>query len=157
MYNVLERGVPASLGGYSKIEFFLLRKFTVGDATLSLYEYENNVIRPFGEERVHFALNCMAIGCPKLPRAPFTAEPLEDQLEREARAFLNEERNLRIEPASRTVYLSEILDFYAEDFLMHARSLVTYVNRYRASPIPEEYEIRFIPYDWRVNAKPLKP
>ncbi len=151
MYNVLERGIPASLGGLEKINFFALRQLKVGGAPLSLYTYENDVIRPLGEERVHFALNCMVRGCPRLPRTPFRAADLERQLGAEAQRFLGEPRNLRLDPARRVVQLSEILKFYSEDFLAKAPSLIAYVNRYRDEKIPEDYEIVFIPYDWTVN------
>jgi hypothetical protein len=151
MYNVLERGIPASLAGLEKVDFFALRKLKVAAVPLSLYAYENDVIRPLGEERVHFALNCMVRGCPRLPRTPFRAEDLERQLAAETRHFLAEPRNVRLDPARRVVHLSEILRFYSEDFLAKAPSLPAYVNRHRGEKIPEDYEVAFIPYDWTVN------
>ncbi len=49
------------------------------------------------------------------------------------------------------VYLSEILDFYPEDFLTPATpSLIAYVNPYLSEPIPLDYEVRFIDYDWTI-------
>ena len=151
MYNVLESGEPKTLAGFSKVDFFIRRKLQVRGRSISLYDYENEVIRPFGEERVHFALNCMVRGCPRLPRAPFRAEDLERMLAAETRRFLNEPRNVRVDPAGRKVHLSEILKFYDQDFLARAPSLVAYVNRYRAEQIPEDYEVAFVPYDWTVN------
>ena len=44
---------------------------------MSLYTFENEVIRPLGEPRVHFALNCLVRGCPRLPPTPFVAERLD--------------------------------------------------------------------------------
>lgn len=153
MYNVIEDGIPASLAGPKKVEFFALRRLQVGGVPLSLYAYENDVIRPLGEERVHFALNCMVVACPRLPRTPFEAATLEAALERETRAFFAEPRNLAVDPAARTVRLSEILRFYTGDFLAKAPSLVAYVNRYRAPPIPLDWRVEFIPYDWTVNRR----
>jgi hypothetical protein len=151
MYNVLDRGVPDSLAGFEKLRFFVLRKFVLGGRQLSLYAYENDVIRPLGEERVHFALNCMAAGCPRLPRAPFRAETLQAELERETRRFVDEPRNVRVDTAERAVHLSEIFRFYAEEFLAKAPSLTAYVNRWRREPVPEDFRVAFIPYDWSVN------
>lgn len=150
MYNALERGTPASLAGFEKLRFFLLRRFRLGGDTLSLYAYENDVIRKLGEPRAHFALNCMAAGCPRLPRTPFMAGDLEATLEREARRFLNEPRNVQVDHPARRVRLSAILDWYAEDF----PPLLPYVNRYRVERIPEDYRVEFISYDWRLNAQP---
>lgn len=151
MYNVLSAGIPQDLTGLRKLTFFYLRKLRVGGQDSSLYDYENKLIRPLGEERVHFALNCMAVSCPRLPRTPFAAATLDADLDREARRFFNEPRNVGIDDAGRMVRLSEILSFYPEDFLAKAPSLIAYANRYRDTPIPEDYRVTFIPYDWTVN------
>ena len=151
MYNVIASGIPDSHAGFSKVTFFYSRKLLVGGEPISLYDYENRVIRPFGEPRVHFALNCSAVSCPVLPREPFTAAGLDAELERETRAFFARPENFRIEPETRNVYLSEILRFYAEDFVPgHAASLVEYANRYAPRPAPPGFEARFTPYDWTI-------
>ena len=49
---------------------------------------------------------------------------------------------------------SELLHRKALDFLAKAPSLIAYVNRYRSARIPEDFEVRFIPYDWRLNRQP---
>jgi hypothetical protein len=154
MYNVLESGIPTTLGGLKKVDFFFVRRVQVGGVARSLYSYENDVIRKLGDERVHFALNCMVVGCPRLPREPFRDDTLDAVLEREARFFFSEPRNLEPDDARRTVRMSEILKFYTADFLAKERSLIAYVNRYRTTPIPADYRIEFIPYDWTVNRQP---
>ncbi len=112
------------------------------------------MIRPLGEERVHFALNCMAVSCARLPREPFTAEGLDQQLEHEAERFFAEKRNLEVQPEKRWVRVSEILDFYTEDFTAKTGSLVAYINRYHDGRIPEDFEVRFFDHDWTVNRQP---
>ncbi len=151
MLGVIDVGMPQSLGGLRKLTFFYLREVKVGGDAMSLYAYENKVIRPLGEERVHFALNCMAAGCPRLPRLPFDAKTLDTDLEREAKKFFNEDRNVEADAARRVVRFSQILDFYPSDFLAKAPSLIAYANRYRTSQIPADYRVEFIPYDWTVN------
>ena len=151
MYQVLAAGIPKSLEGVSKIRFFLLTHVRIDGEPWSLYSYENDVIRALGEPRVHFALNCMAVSCPRLPRAPFDGARLETQLETAAKEFFNEARNVHLDHESRTVYLSAILDFYPQDFLAVAPSLIAYVNRYREDPIPAQYRLAYVPYSWTVN------
>jgi len=151
MHGVLQEGVPQSLGGWTKFRFFYLKEFAVGGKSMSLYSLENRVIRPLGEERVHFALNCMVVSCPRLPRTAFDATDLERRLDAAARAFIEEERNVKADPATREVWLSAIFDFYTDDFLARAPSPIDYVNRYRAEPIPADFRIRFFDYDWTVN------
>ncbi len=159
MYNVLELGIPETHAGWRKIRFFWLRDFVIGGTELSLYAYENEVIRKLGDPRVHFALNCSALSCPVLPRIPFSGLTLHKELERETRKFFSGERNLRIDHAEKKVYLSEILSFYSEDFTpVYAPSLIAYVNRYVADPIPEDYTVEFIDYDWTIaNARRARP
>ena len=150
MYNVIESGIPATHAGLAKLAFFVNRKLTVGGEPISLREFENRIIRPLGEPRVHFALNCSAVSCPALPRKPFTAAGLEAELEHETRAFFARAENFRADDGERAVYLSEILRFYADDFVPgHAPSLVAYANSYAPHRAPD-YAARFTPYDWTI-------
>jgi len=153
MYNILESELPESLSGFKKVKFFYFKKFVIGGEEMSLYTYENEVIRKLGEERVHFALNCMSRGCPRLPQVPFTGKKLNQELEEQAKFFFSEERNVQVDEKERAVRLSEILDFFPEDFLKKAKSLIAYANRYRAKEkkLPEDFKEEFIPYDWKVN------
>jgi len=154
MYNVIDSGIPESLSGLKKAKFFYFKKFKIGEEYMSLYTYENEFIRKMGDERVHFALNCMSRGCPRLPRKPFSSRRLNKELEREAWRFFNEDRNVKVNHEEKTVYLSEILDFFPEDFLKKAPSLIAYANQYRkkSKKLPEDYEVDFIDYDWTINA-----
>ena len=154
MHNVLEAGIPATLDGLAKVNFFYLRKVQVGGVPISLYDYENKVIRALGEPRIHVALNCMVVGCPRLPRELFVAEQLNTQLEREATYFFNEARNVQFDAARRQLRFSAILQFYTGDFLASAPSLAAFVNRYRSVKLPETYAVDFIDYDWTINAQP---
>ncbi len=149
MYQV----VATSRRPEQRVRFFLLTAVVVDGRRTSLYRLENAVIRPLGDPRVHFALNCMVRGCPRLPREPFDPCRLDAQLEREARYFLDEPRNVQVDPPLRVVRISSILGFYHEDFLAQAASLVAYANRYRKEPIPEDYALRFIPYDWTLHQR----
>ena len=152
-----------------KSGFFVLQRLTFGGKTTSLYYLENGLIRKhFREPLVHFALNCAARGCPRLPKRPFTARNLHEQLDQEARKFLAEERNLRIDHRKKKVFLSSILDWYEDDFLdwykeqfpNRKATLLSYVLLYLPAEKAEElrkygasYQVNFIPYDWRLNDK----
>ncbi len=93
----------------------------------------------------------MVVSCPRLPRTAFSADELDYQLDVAADAFMGEERNVSVDPVRREVGLSAIFDFYTKDFLDHAPTLIDYVNRYRKEPIPPEFKVRFLDYDWTVN------
>lgn len=150
MYDAVRSGIPESLAGL-KLRFFYRDRMVVGGERISLYALENRIIRPLGDPRIHFALNCMVRGCPRLPRVPFEAARLDAQLESAATLFLNEERNVVLDPAAKVVRFNEILRFYTKDFLAKAGSLIAYANRYRSEKIPADWKVRFIPYDWTLN------
>ncbi len=155
MYNVIEAGVPQALSTFgARYDFFYRRTLRVGGQDISLYDYENKVIRQLGEERIHFALNCMAVSCPRLPREPFSAANLEQQLARETQLFFGEARNFSVDDQARLVRLSAILQFYPEDFLARAPSLAHYAARQSGRAVPDDYAVSFTPYDWTINRQP---
>ncbi len=152
MASVLDLGIPERLDLLGRIQFFVLRRAVVGGQPISLRAYENEVIRPLGDERAHFALNCMVASCPRLlPQHPFTADGLDRELDAAAHLFFADPRNCAVDPTKPEIHLSEILSFYTEDFLAKAPSLPAYVNRWRADKVPEDFAVTFYPYDWTIN------
>jgi Protein of unknown function, DUF547 len=153
MLNVIVSGTPKELGLLARVWFFGGRRFTIGGKTMTLYTYENSVIRALGDERVHFALNCMSVGCPQLPNEPFSSERLDEQLNEAALHFFSEPRNFQFDPLRHTIQVSSILKFYQADFLKQSPTLVAYIKRYTPVRIPPDTQIEFIPYDWTVNTQ----
>ncbi len=150
MYNVIESGIPESLGPV-KFRFFYRDRLVMGGKRISLYRLENSIVRPLGDPRIHFALNCMVRGCPRLPRVPFEASRLDEQLDGAAELFFSEDRNVELDPTAKVVRFNEILRFYTKDFLARSESLLAYVNLYRRPKIPADWKVRFLEYDWTVN------
>ncbi len=152
MYNVIALGIPDSNASLlARYNFFIRRKFLIGGETMSLYDYENKVIRALGDARVHWALNCSAASCPTLPRRAFTAANIDNELDREAKKFFSQPRNLRVDHEKREVWVSEIFKLFPEDFVpKHGESFIDYVNLYVETPIPRDYTIRIIAYDWTI-------
>lgn len=153
MFNVIASGIPEELGMLTRVWFFGGRRLKIGGKTMTLYTYENDVIRAMGDERVHFALNCMSVSCPQLPNRPFSGDGLDVQLDHAARYFFSEPRNLQLDAASQTVRVSSILKFYERDFLKRSPTLIDYINRYAPRKIPSGSAVEFIPYDWTVNGQ----
>lgn len=152
MFNVIDLGIPSSNASLAqRYRFFIARKHVIGGQSLSLYAYENEVIRKLGEPRIHWALNCSSVSCPLLPREPFVGARLEQQLERESRLFFADPRNMRADESSRSVHLSEILSFFPEDFVpAHAPNLIAYANRYAPVLADTSWKVQFVPYDWTI-------
>jgi hypothetical protein len=157
MHGVIEAGIPADFDGFFKrLRFFKLRDIQIGGESTSLYDYENDVIRPLGEPRAHFVLNCMVKDCPRLPRTVFKAETLEQDLAQLSTEFFNKPRHLRVDHEKEAVFVSEILDFYTEDFVPSGRGqdLLPYINQFHQVEIPVHYQVEFIDYDWTINQQP---
>lgn len=139
--------------------FFYKRKFTVGGKQRTLANIENETIRKeFGEPRIHFAIVCASASCPRLSRTAYTARNLEAQLEAEAGRFLNEPRNIGIDTERRTVTLSKIFDWFAEDFGSTDGEVLAFVAKYnqgvRAAASEGGWRIRHFEYDWSPNDAP---
>ena len=155
MFNVLQSGIPTTHAGFNKLSFFVFRRLDIGGQPMSLPSFENDLTRPLArrrnDPRIHFALNCSALSCSVLPRMPFTAAGLDAELERETQAFFARPENFRIDTPSGTLWLSELLDFYTEDFVPNpAVSLLHNANCYALRPAPPNLVVRFTPYDWTI-------
>ncbi len=137
--------------------FFSGKKHRVAGRQLTLDQIEHDILRKqYPDPRLHFVLVCAAKGCPFIIPEAFVPDRLEAQLEKRARVIINDDRYVRVDPAAKTVHMSEIFNWYRGDFLRQAKSLIDYLNRYRRKPIPEDYRIRFIPYDWSLNEAPVR-
>ena len=130
------------------------RKFIqLGGKAYSLNDIEHQILRKeFSDARIHFAVNCASASCPPLLNRAFTAEKLETQLNAQARRFINGTAYNHL--GKRPLGLSEIFNWYGSDFTREAETLIAYLNRYAPEPIPAGTEIRFLPYDWRLNDAP---
>jgi hypothetical protein len=154
LYGIIQKNFPNDFDGLTdRAKFFLLTKYVVGGERISLQKLENEVIRPLGDPRIHFALNCMVKSCPRLPQGPFFATTLDEQLNTAAREFLNSPKHVQVDIEKKEIRLSSILKWYEEDFVNpdQAKSLISYINRYRQQTIPESYDVEFLDYDWTVN------
>jgi Protein of unknown function, DUF547 len=152
MFNVIHLGIPQTNAAASaKLKFFFLQKYEIGGERMSLYAFENDIIRKEGDARVHWALNCSAVGCPVLPRVPFTAGGIEGELQREAKLFFADAKNLRVDHIKKEIGLSEIFWLFPEDFVpKFAPSFAAYAQLFISEKLPAGYAERKIPYDWTI-------
>jgi hypothetical protein len=148
----------------SGLGFFVRRRFTVGGERTNLKRFEDVWVRErFHDPRIHAALNCASVGCPRLPRAPFSPDALDAELDAAMAEFVSSPENVVVDDADRVVILSKIFDWFRSDFLdfeaeqgVEEPALIDYVNRYRESerPIPSDYRVQFDTYDKRLNRQP---
>lgn len=123
----------------------------IGDNYYDLDNIEHNIIRKnFSEPRIHFALVCGALSCPKLRNEAYTGENLHEQLEDQARIFLNNPKKNRI--GDNKAELSKIFFWFKSDFTNEV-GLKDYVNKYLERPIPNDVNIEYSDYNWALNEK----
>ncbi|MEK7465884.1 MAG: DUF547 domain-containing protein [Planctomycetota bacterium] len=133
-------------------DFFSQFEYPFGGKSYTLKAWENKAREEFGDPRIHFAVNCASIGCPRLPDEAFEPGRLEEQLARETQKFVNEERNVKAEDGK--VKLSSIFKWYKGDFTKWLESkgkppdLLVYLKECGRDVTGE---IEFLPYDWGIN------
>lgn len=132
-------------------------RWNVGGHVWSLSQIEHEQIRPkFVEPRIHFALVCAAIGCPKLRNEAYQADQLEEQLEDQTEYVHASERWFRFDAEAGVVEMTQIYDWYAGDFVQVDGSVLNYAAHY-SSKLAEALKsgrdpsIRWLYYDWSLN------
>lgn len=121
----------------------------IGNRTLSLGGIENGILRKMDEPRIHFAINCASISCPKLMRDAYTAGKINEQLEAAVTGFINSDKN---ELSANSAQLSSIFKFYTKDFETDKTpTLIDYVNQYSKSKVNNGTAVAFKEYDWSLN------
>lgn len=146
---------PASLFG--RLKFFKTTKVTVGGKSLSLYDLERDDILTLGEPRVHFALVCASASCPPLRSEIYTAAELDQQLDDQARLFINDASKNSFDANKRKASISRIFKWYPDDFESGDDDLGDYLARYvedrnvAAMLRAGEFKFKFQKYDWSLN------
>jgi hypothetical protein len=116
-----------------------------------LNNIEHGIIRKyFDEPRIHFAVNCASVSCPKLLNQAYTADRLEQQLTTAAKGFLADPLRNNVSKSE----LSSIFSWFKGDFKKKSGSLIEFINQYAPQPIAEDAELTFLPYDWSLNEEP---
>jgi hypothetical protein len=131
--------------------FFTGKRIKVAGQDTSFNALEKETIRSkFSEPRVHFALNCASRSCPPLNREAFSAGKLEEQFEKLAKGYVNSEKGVNYSAATKTAEISKIFDWYKDDFKGEGGALA-FINKRRATPIPNDAKISYQDYNWSLN------
>lgn len=122
---------------------------------LSLNDIEHGIIRPiWPDPRIHYLLNCAAVGCPNLGRAAYSAAGIEAAMEEAARDHINDRRGVRFDNRGRMT-LSKILLWYEEDFGGSVDGVLAHLRRYAdpalATRLHGRERVDDYAYDWSLN------
>ena len=148
-------------GLVSGLNFFIRMKVMLDGQTTNLKKLEDEIIRDeFKDPRIHAAINCASISCPRLPQQAFDAKQLDQQLDEAMREFVATQSNVQVDDANSRIYVSKIFDWFKDDFIDYERKqgnpapdLISYINRYRAEDqqLPDDYKVKYFKYNKDIN------
>jgi hypothetical protein len=121
----------------------------IGGKKYDLNNIEHGILRKkFDDPRIHFALVCASISCPRLRNEAYTAAQLNAQLEDAGKDFLNDKSKNRI--SANKADLSKYFSWYKGDFTKNG-SLADYINKYSVTKINTNTKIGSLDYNWNLN------
>ncbi len=141
--------------------FFDDIEFEIFGEELTLNELEYDYVLKIEPALTHFGLVCAAVSCPKLLRETYKAEKVYEQLESNARDFLNNKYKNRLDREEKTLYLSEIFKWFEKYFTGKYGSVLNFVKKYinendKKFLAENEVDIEFIRYNWALNKQKEK-
>lgn len=121
---------------------------------LSLDDIEHRIMRPIWRDpRIHYMVNCAALGCPNLMPKPFTGENWDAMAETAATAFVNHPRGARVEDGR--LHVSSIYHWYKEDFGDDDYGVIRHLMQYAEDDLLRRLRsvtrIHRHDYDWDLN------
>ncbi len=129
----------------------------IADQAYSLEQIEHEVLRKMGEPRIHFAIVCASIGCPPLRNEAYTAAKLDEQLTDNAHKFFAQRGKFQFDAQKKTVSLSPILSWFAEDFgdtqAKQLQRIAAYLPGAEAQRLAGSgvSSVSYLDYDWNLN------
>jgi Protein of unknown function, DUF547 len=126
----------------------------IGDAVVSLNQIEHSIIRKqFDEPLIHMALVCAAVSCPPLRSEAYVGATLPDQLRDNAARFLADTSKNRYDAATNTLYLSEIFNWFGDDFAARYGSAEQFALQGLGIADVKPAKVVYLTYDWSLNSQ----
>lgn len=131
--------------------FFDKVQYQLGGQSITLNDIENNLLRKVfpNESRFHFVLVCAGLGCPPIISEAYKPDTLDAQMEEQTKLAINNPNFIRIK--GKKVGISQLFEWYAEDFTRGGKTILQYINQYRNEKLNNDAKLFYYPYDWRLN------
>lgn len=145
------------------------RAWTVAGRAITLDDIEHRRLRLLGDARVHAAINCASVGCPPLADFAFSADTLDAQLDRAARAWVNNVQQNRVENG--VAEINEIFSWFGDDFVpkyhrdgrfpglsISESAAIGFLYAFGSATLKSAIDngvsrVTYRPYDWNLNGK----
>jgi len=124
------------------------RLWKIGSKWYNLNDIEHQILRKMDEPRIHFAIVCASVSCPKLQKTAFTANDLETQLTKATKEFISDKTKNII--SENNIKLSKIFKWFSKDFKTNG-NLIDFLNQYSEVTISSEAKKSFLDYNWDLN------
>ena len=126
-----------------------IKFITIGGKKYDLNNIEHSILRKkYDDPRIHFALVCAAMSCPKLQQEAYTGSDLDKQLDDAGKEFLNDKSKNKI--TAEKAELSKYFSWYKSDFTTNG-SLAEFINKYSSTKMNEKTKIISLDYNWSLN------
>lgn len=143
--------------------------WTLAGKQVSLDGIEHEILRPMGDARIHFAINCASYSCPPLLPKLYQGKTLDADLDAVTRDFLKDENiGLKEEKQKsmwgwggeeKKVFVSRLFQWFGEDFVKYEGSIVAFIlkhspkERVSAWKGMKDSDLSFLKYDWSLNGR----
>ncbi len=122
----------------------------VGNSKYSLDHIEHKILRPLGEPKIHFAINCASVSCPSLYEKVLKQEDILETLTQLTKAAMK--NPLHISPYGNKVKVSKLMDWFESDFKVKPYDSA---NGFIKAMAPDKLKKDingYLKYDWNLNS-----
>lgn len=145
--SIRDLGSKIKIGGATSAWDF--KFFSLNGQKMSLNHIEHEILRKkFNDPRIHFAINCASISCPILLNRAFIGHRLENQLDTQTKAFVNDQSKNKV--SAEKVEISELWKWFEGDFTKNG-NLISFLNTYSRTKISSKAKVTYLAYDWNLN------
>ena len=148
------RNHTSETGGYNVWKNLMLN---VGGTQINLDSIEHKALRPMGDPRIHFAIVCASVGCPRLLNQAYVGNNLDNQLNINAQHFFAQAQNFQYDGRTRSFRLSEIMQWFGSDFgpdqAAQLRAIAPYLPTPEAQAAAQSnaVQVSYLEYSWKLN------
>lgn len=153
--GILDGRSPGSAWG--RFRFFRTTRYTVHGNQMSLSKLEKTYLGAIEDPRIHFAIVCASISCPRISNRAYQPETVDEDLNAAAIRFINDPSRNSFDLKRKTAYVSKIFDWYQQEFETSAGSVQGYLAKFiddekiAAALENGEFDLEFEQYDWSLN------
>jgi hypothetical protein len=123
---------------------------------ISLNDIEHRILRPIWKDpRIHYAVNCAAMGCPNLQNRAYVPGKMGRILDKAAGQFINHARGVSLDDRGRLT-LSSIYRWFGTDFGEDLDEILRHIRQYALDELKEKIptngttKVKYR-YDWSLN------